>query len=668
MGGLTTAFELSAGRWRDQYSSITVYQRGWRLGGKGASSRGKNGRIEEHGLHVLLGYYHDTFRVMGECYDELDRANSDPDCPITSWSEAVRPAPTVGLTEIEDGEWTPWTMTFPTGGDLPGSRTEPRRPTPLDLALRSLRLLAAFHASTDPSSRPSVTVSGSPHPPPSSETGRWLRSIGLTALAGAVEVITRADDGLSRAWAGSRLGDMMGDSLGRIRASLEGAFDDLPDSAGIAAIVDLAISNLVGIVSDRLLVRKDGLSAINDMDYRDWLRRHGAAPATVDCAIVRGMYDLVFAFQEGDPERPAFSAGLGLELATRMLFDYDGSLFWKMEAGMGEIVFAPLFQVLESRGVEFEFFHRVDEVKAVDGSVTSVVLGKQVELRDPEQGYRPLTSHGRLPTWPAHADRDQLADSGSWLDGAESYYGERRDCAQVVLEAGRDFDVVVFAASLGMVPFVCGDLVEQNSRWRAMVENIGTVATKAFQIWLTEDEATLGWTHGAGVTLSGFAPPFDTWASMSHLIAHEEWADGEVAAIAYFCSSMNDPADLSIATDQVQADAISFLDQHVGAIWPKAVGKDGRFRWELLAGDTAATGDERMFDQYWRANIDPSDRYVQSLPGTDRYRLAPGDTGFDNLVIAGDWTDCGLNAGCLEAATRSGLLAAAAVQAMEHAK
>ena len=39
MAGLTTAWELSAGDWRAGLDSITVVQRGWRLGGKGASSR-----------------------------------------------------------------------------------------------------------------------------------------------------------------------------------------------------------------------------------------------------------------------------------------------------------------------------------------------------------------------------------------------------------------------------------------------------------------------------------------------------------------------------------------------------------------------------------------------------------------------------------------------------
>ena len=203
-------------------------------------------------------------------------------------------------------------------------------------------------------------------------------------------------------------------------------------------------------------------------------RRHGASSAALDCAIVRGMYDLVFAFRDGDPEQPAFAAGLGLELATRMLYDYDGSLFWKMEAGMGEIVFAPLFQVLEERGVRFEFFHRIDEVRSDAGKVTSIAMAKQAELRQEDRGYRPLGLHDGLPTWPATPDHDQLVGSGPWLDGAESFYGERRDHASLVLHADSDFDVVVFAASLGIVPYVCGDLVEQDPRWRAMVDNVGT--------------------------------------------------------------------------------------------------------------------------------------------------------------------------------------------------
>ena len=82
MAGLSAAWRLSEPGWRDHFDSITVYQRGWRLGGKAASSRGHNGRIEEHGLHVWLGSYDNSFGLLRECYAELDRATTDPAAPI----------------------------------------------------------------------------------------------------------------------------------------------------------------------------------------------------------------------------------------------------------------------------------------------------------------------------------------------------------------------------------------------------------------------------------------------------------------------------------------------------------------------------------------------------------------------------------------------------------
>jgi hypothetical protein len=113
----------------------------------------------------------------------------------------------------------------------------------------------------------------------------------------------------------------------------------------------------------------------------------------------------------------------------------------------------------------------------------------------------------------------------------------------------------------------------------------------------------------------------------------------------------------------VRERAQTFLDRDVATLWPTAV-ENGGFRWSLLCDGTpsAVAGPERLDTQYWRANIDPSDLYVQSLPGTDQFRLHPGRTGYSNLSVAGDWTDNGLNAGCVESATRSGRLAAEAVR------
>jgi hypothetical protein len=383
------------------------------------------------------------------------------------------------------------------------------------------------------------------------------------------------------------------------------------------------------------------------LDYREWLASHGASREALDSAIVRGMYDLTFAYRDGDKRRPGFSAGLGLQLASRMLFDFKGAIFWRMQAGMGEAVFAPLYDALVRRGVEFRFFHRLDRLESADdASVRAVHLTQQARVGAPDGLYRPLVRVGGLPCWPAAPLVDQLASDPG--DDCESHTwdgpGEPR-----VLRAGADVDTVVLAVSLGMVPHVAGEIIARSPRWQAMVDNLATVATRSAQVWLDADERELGWTGPPGVTLSGFGDTFDTWASMTHLLPREGWPSPGPRSLAYFCSALPDDAEPVAQTLR------RHLDQEVAALWP-------RFGWGMLHDDAGRDGADRLQAQYVRANLDPSDRYVQSMPGTGRHRLAPGDTGVRNLVVAGDWTATGLDAGCLEAATRSGVLAARAVR------
>ena len=96
--------------------------------------------------------------------------------------------------------------------------------------------------------------------------------------------------------------------------------------------------------------RPEGYAAVDDVDYREWLERHGARPETIQSPLVRVVYDLVFGYEDGDPDRPRFAAGTGLLLSGKMFFDYQGAIFWKMTAGMGDVVFAPLYDALRARG------------------------------------------------------------------------------------------------------------------------------------------------------------------------------------------------------------------------------------------------------------------------------------------------------------------------------
>ncbi|MDF2824071.1 MAG: hypothetical protein K0R68_1479, partial [Mycobacterium sp.] len=442
-----------------------------------------------------------------------------------------------------------------------------------------------------------------------------------------------------------------------------------PDHRRSWLLVSLVTAVIRGIVADALVTDPRGFRAIDDEDFGHWILRHGGHPDVLEYPLIRGVYDLVFGYEDGDPDRPAFGAGLMIFLIGMVLFEYKGAIFWKMTAGMGDVVIAPLYQALRRRGVRFEFFHRVDalQLDPARHHVESITMGRQVRLADGVDTYEPLICVRGLPAFPATPRAAQLRP-GHRTDDLESHFGVRDDAGTRTLRAGVDFDHVVLAVSLGMIPVVAADLVADRPEWAALTTHVRTVATQAFQLWLRPDEPGLGWQR-PGSTVSGYLRPFETWASMPQTLWAETWPErDEPGTVAYFCGSLDAPWPTDEPPDhyarrlhrQVLGEAGQYIENNLGLYFPDAFSAGG-FRWELLAGAAGRTGAEALASQHVSVNIDPSDRYVQSIPGSDRYRLRPDESGYDNLVLAGDWTDCGMNAGCIEAAVMSGLEAANAL-------
>lgn len=704
---LTTAFELSRPEHRGRYR-LTVYQMGWRLGGKGASGRRSDGRIEEHGLHLWMGFYENAFRLMRECYAELGR---DPEqVPIATWQDAFQPAPDVAVADrLGDGRWVPWVAHFPPGRGQPGDGLGKDNPFSvrgyLSQAVSLLwELLRSALASdggsvSDWADRP---LSASGLSEALTSLLRYGPLLGATALCEgcfllrtAIELVTPLEPMTST---------LLLSLIDAIAHTARGKLDSLLSGEDTAArtwqVIDLILAILRGCVVFGLTLDPRGFDAIDDYDWRDWLRQNGASPASLNSGFVRGIYDLAFAYEDGDPARPRLAASVALRGAMRMFFTYRGSLFYRMTAGMGDIVFAPLYEVLRRRGVQFRFFHRLRHVQLSspeegDPHVTALHFDVQASVKNHAE-YQPLTDVHGLPCWPAQPDYAQLVDGAKLRRQRvelESPW-ETRIAGERVLHVGADFDLVVLGLGVGAVPMVCRELIERSPRWRAMAQHSRSVATQALQLWLRKDAASLGWAHPP-INLSGFVEPFDTWADMSHLIPMELGAEkaarSPIKSVAYFCSPLPDPSPASpvavaplgllpphlCGEDFQQAqravvrdNAEHFLNQHIGALWPAAVRPRGGFRWELLAAPfeprqrtatAARAGSERLDSQYLSANVRPSDRYALSLPGAQKHRLSPLDRSFDNLTVAGDWTESGLNTGCVESAVMSGLLAAHAI-------
>jgi len=692
---IATAFELSRPEHQGKYE-ITVYQLGWRLGGKGASGRGTASRIEEHGFHVWFGFYENAFRLMRECYAELNR---DPQtCRISDWRDAFLPAPFIGMASRSEARpYEAWLSYFPAAEGLPGDPPTNTQPFSISSylahtasALRSMLLTGETLASREPDgvrrtespkdSRDAFFKAGGVIPEDLTLRIARLLKFGLLATtAGIVEGLGLLRVMFERLAVYPQVVLPFLEALSSaIRQQIEPLFSRDPELALVWPAIDLGMAAMLGIIRFGLVSDPKGFDAINDYDFREWMRINGASEGTINSPLVRSSYDLAMAYEGGDYNNACHAAGVALRGSLRFLFTYRGSLVWKMRAGMGDVVFAPFYEVLRRRGVSFKFFHRLLNVKlaqaegpgsAKRGHIEELQFGVQAEVRDGK--YDPLIDVDGLPCWPSAPDYSQLVNGSDLKDRKFESHWDMRTVRTKVLRVGEDFDFVVLGIGLGAIPFVCQDFIESDERWRDMVTRIKTVETQAFQLWMSEDMESLGW-NGPPISMCGFARPFDTWGDMRHLIPEERWPVAP-KAIAYFCSVLTDPPYVRVESndidyeaerrEQVRRNAIGFLNNEIGQLWPHAIRSPGKFRWELLtSSNDPDSRDECRFDtQFWTANVNPSDRYVLSLPGTQKYRISPLDNTYGNLTIAGDWTACGLDTGCVESAVISGRLAAHAI-------
>lgn len=702
MASLTAAWELTRPELADAFE-VTVYQQGWRLGGKGASGRNPhaNHRIEEHGLHVWMGFYENAFRLIRECYRELGRA---PGTPLATWQDAFKPHSYIVFDDVDPatGRSRPWPLCFPEDPDGPTPGDGHPLPTPLEYVPKILELILALLSNTG-LTQPIVA-----------EAQRGAGFIGrLEQLVGEIDalLVPRVGDEML-AWLGQLLRtalhlalhiphvtpDRLGALYGHIAALVDRLAEpvlrllDSPELRHARLFFDFAVTHLRGLIADGLVLPPFDFSRIDGLDYRAWLRGHGAREETVKSAPVRALYDLVFAIDRG------MAAGATISCATRMLLTYKGALFYKMQAGMGDTVFAPLYTVLARRGVRFRFFHRVDQLRlgrdeAGNTVVDQIVVGRQAGVVGGAE-YRPLVTIEDLPCWPSEPLWDQLTrgaelqagdelpDGGFDLESATTRW--RDELPPLTLLRGRDFDDVVLGISIAALPRISRELMDRIPRYKQMIDGIETIATQAMQLWFDTDLAGLGWTDPPGARCAATSAPiagsypesFDTWADMSHLIRRETWPDGTVKNIAYFCGQLRDdevPPGLGPDAPQrpwdeaARANGLGWMIENIARLWPAfADGPGGELDFAKLHAPDGASGVARWHAQYFRANVKPSERYVLTVPGSTKARLYADDLlytepGCANLFLAGDWVRTGINGGCIEAATMAGMQAARAL-------
>ncbi len=672
VGAITAAYAIARDPELRARHEITVYQIGWRLGGKGASGRQRDAheRILEHGLHVWGGFYDNAFRLLRDCYERMNALGlRDRAAPLGTMEAAFEPLDHLFLAEHVDMgegrlEWRPWLIDLPTDGQRPGDATS--APTPFEMFLKLLRILVAFledgefavglHAGLGP------------------ERARRLRGAHRD-LHDHAHAMPR-EPHRHGARQSSLLVDLIEAAQGVVHEmqTPEALRDDKVRRA--LHLADLSLAYARGMAASDAFVA--GYDALDQWEFTEFMRRHGAGESALGSVLLRGCYDFVFGFPHGPGLAADVGAGTAIRAMSRLLLGYRGAIFQKMRAGMGDTIFAPYYLVLKALGVKFRFFNAARGLR-LDPTGTRVVAIDMVRQASPKGGdYDPLHTVEDLPCWPSEPfwDRIELVDA---LKGAKAEDLELEGVARpprghpYTLKAGEDFDEVILGASMGSLPYLTEDLAAVSQRWRRMLASVKTVGTRAAQFWLTKDQDALGWRElvdrcnpdvrkpegSLETIMTGFGEPLDTWADMSHLLPREAWGPDGPKSIAYFCS----PARDGLTEEEFRRDVRAWLNEDLAVIWQDERGR-GRghvgFDESELYLDADRDGDA-FAQQYFRVNESGSERYVLSVTNSVYHRLAPGESGFERLTLAGDWTRCGLNAGCVEAATMSGLAAAEAV-------
>lgn len=618
-GGVAAAYTLGETADRRAAFDVTLVSQGWRIGGKGASGRNAQDhqRIEEHGLHLFLGFYRTAFSLLRDAYAQL---GGTADGVFPSVEAAFTPQHHVTLWAAPgDGGgkgWKDYTLTAPQWPGKPWDADhEDLRAAPDRLA--DLMRIKSREAGVERLEAPLDPARHAPAEPAERES--------------------------LMAWFLSELHDMDW-SLGWH------VFRDLLDIGGAV---------LRGYFADVLPHGWNAWHRIDHLDFRQWLMSHGAEKQAAWSEVIRVLYDLAFAYRGGDGDDvndADIAAGACLKLVLDLVAGYRCAPMWRMNAGMGDVVFTPLFKCLSRQGAEVRLFRRVKDIEFADGRVVRVRLAVQARFSGTD--YNPFVRVGDLDCWPSAPLWDQLAADTPRVNFEDAW--THVEVAEEVLEVGRDFDHVILA----IPPAASGPITTSlhgNAQWAQMLATVGkaSVATHSVQLWLDRTTQEMGWSARVEPVSGAYMPPLGTWADMTHLIAHEVWPQGQAKSCQYLVSVTELPPDLppiTVEAPQLQHDAntvgqaftTSWLDANAHVLWPK-VAVPGQF------------DHQRIVSAYDHVNISPSERYVRTPPGTVVDRLPPDWDGVVNLSLAGDWTITSINGGSAEAAMESGKTAADAL-------
>ena len=688
IAGLTAAFHLTRTQpLRDRFD-VTVYQLGWRLGGKIASGRDARGRNLEHGLHVWFGCYDNAFAMLQDAY-----AHRPTPALLRTWTDAVKPQPFTPIGVNSNGNWSYWPITWPSNRGVPGQGG--LRFTFWDListlvgklrdTLESLGLdfqltppprvnaflddVLGFAAKALPAGSPGGALAG------------FLAGAVNRSFLDVVKTTQLWADALDRDHDASHHDEILD-----LLKFLSDAFNAGPGataSAGTAMsvvreLLDIAQAFIRGLIKD-ILEPDQPFEALDHLEFRQWLVGNGADPAIVrDSSIIRALYDTAFQYIEGDQAKPSYAAGTAAGVLVRLIATYKGDMLWEVQSGMGEAVIAPIYEVLAARGVRFRFFRKVRRLAlGADGrNVDTIHLDRQADIVGGAD-YRPTFDVDGLRCWGSAPDWSQIVGGATLAQNGVDFesHWDQTLAGQETLVRGTDFDNVVLAISMGAYQplnaeaTMCEELIAASPAFASFV-TMPIVPTMSLQLWCDVTTAVLGWDMRKPAAVGG-PGPLSVWADMTQVIDFEPAAGAapKPKSLHYLCGTLatdlfrQPPSNGAVpaqAHAQVHGAVVQWLEHDSRAAWDVAC--DGtHFRYDMLHDPTGSADRARLDAQYLRANVGPTECCIGSPAGATRFRLGPSLAEFDNFFLAGEAARSGCNTSSVEGAVMTGMAAARAI-------
>jgi len=700
--GLSAAYHLtSAANPRAAELDVAVYQMGWRLGGKGATGRDpENDRILEHGIHGFAGFYWNSTEMLKGAYEVLNpgavpNLSELPGRLPRCIEEALIPSDAIVLTNYYTGRQCQRTLVLAPGdGPHPWERAPDMGAQDVVKAIAqyAMALVQALIESGEKKGWFARLLLWGPERIERKLVGELAAVLGH-AKAGRHEHLLKGFDAL--------LGWLVNHAL---RPS------DKWDTARLAFnVIDYYRTIIKGLIAEGLLdIEKvsggpgvsftvKGIDSVDHLNYTDWLHQHGLHPMTMASSFTHSTAYVCFSLPGGDSSQvPTMSAASFLLWELRTAFSRRNHFYW-FRLGTGETIIKPVYQALQANGVRFEFFHKLIDVElATDGStVESLTFQRQARVKG-DAAYQPLRPAKRAEVgevWPDEPLWDQLENADEILAhlrhdphlgmptlGLESAWCAWQPDDQVVLRRGVDFDIAVVAMPPAAIEHFARSLAD-HPRIRPAVDKLESVQTMQLHLWFNKSVEQMGLhvpqSPGAvnRYTTVSLPDPLNALVDFTDTMAYEGWTEADrPQTLVQLCGPLQNlglrdsdylnpdyPEQIwrraAVVAGQWMRTAGVALPQARGDRTMNQLSFDFQSLWH--DGDEHK-GEQRLWSQYIRANIDPSELYVLSPKGSASARPQPWDV-LDNLAVAGDWVYTGINIGSFEGATMGGKLASYAV-------